>query len=135
MSTRLVQPGDRLPPLVKPPIERAQLERYAAASGDFNPIHVDEAFAQKSGYRSVFAHGMLSMGFFGQLLAHWAGPQTVRRLHVRFKALTWPGDVVTCHGEVVSTEDRDGTRLVELKLWAETQTGTVTLEGSATVAL
>ena len=40
-----VQVGDELPLLVKPPIQRIQLTRYAGASGDFNPIHVDEEFA------------------------------------------------------------------------------------------
>lgn len=131
--SRPVQVGDRLPPLVKPAIERIQLVRYAGASGDFNPIHVDEEFARGAGYRSVFAHGMLSMGFLGQLLSDWAGPAAVRRLQVRFKAITWPGDVITCQGEVVEVTEKDQKQVVELKLWTENQTGTVTVEGSATV--
>src|SRR5439155_6264806 len=97
----MITVGKKIEPLVKTPIERIQLVRYAGASGDFNPIHVDEEFARKAGYKSVFAHGMLSMGFLGQLLSDTFGPTAVRKLAVRFKAITWVGDVVTLHGEVV----------------------------------
>jgi acyl dehydratase len=72
---------------------------------------------------------MLSMAFFGQLLSDWVGPGAVRRLSTRFKAVTLPGDVVTVAGEVISVENATA----ELKLTARTQTGAVTLEGSATV--
>ncbi len=54
--------------LVKEPVERIQLVKYAGASGDFNRIHYDEPFAKAGGFPSVIAHGMLSMGFFGQLV-------------------------------------------------------------------
>ncbi|HTG12669.1 MAG TPA: MaoC/PaaZ C-terminal domain-containing protein, partial [Candidatus Eisenbacteria bacterium] len=52
-----VQPGQEMPPLVKPPIQQIQLTRYAGASGDFNPIHQDDAFARAAGMGGVFAHG------------------------------------------------------------------------------
>ncbi len=127
--------GDRLPELVKPAIERIQLVKYAGASGDWNRIHVEEPFAVEAGYRSVFAHGMLSMAFLGQLLSDWVGPTRVRKIDCRFKAITWPGDVVTCRGEITALRDEGGQRLADVKLWATTQAGTVTVEGSATVAL
>jgi acyl dehydratase len=120
---------------VKGPLERIQFVRYAGASGDFNRIHFEEGFAQAAGYPSVFAQGMLSMAFLGELLAARVGPARVRRMQVRFKAITWPGDTVTCHGEVVALRDEAGERLADVKLWAETKPGTITVEGSATVAL
>jgi acyl dehydratase len=126
--------GDRIE-LVKPAIERIQLVRYAGASGDFNRIHVEEGFAQAAGYPSVFAHGMLSMGFLGQLLSERFGPQSVQRLKVRFKAITWPGDVVHCRGEVTGIRGEPGARVADLKVWAETRPGTITVEGTATVRL
>jgi acyl dehydratase len=127
-----VKAGDRLPPWVSPPVERIQLVRYAGASGDFNRIHVDEEFARASGYPTVFAHGMLSMGLLGQYLARWAGAAAVRRLQVRFKAITWPGDTVTCHGEITAVRADGDAHRVELKVWSETAKG-VTLEGTAEV--
>ena len=67
-----VKPGLALPPLTKPPLTTRQLVQYAGASGDFNRIHYDEPFAKAGGFPTVIAHGMLSMGFFGQLVGDWA---------------------------------------------------------------
>lgn len=131
-SIASVRVGDALPALDKPPITTTQLVQYAGASGDFNRIHYDEPFAKEGGFPSVIAHGMLSMAFFGQLVADWAGgPEHVARLAARFKAVTFPGDRITVGGEVVARDEAAGT--IELKLFAKKQDGTVTLEGAATV--
>jgi acyl dehydratase len=116
--------GDQLGPLVKPPITTKQLVMYAGASGDFNPIHYDKDFAAAGGYKSVIAHGMLSMAFFGQLLSRYR----VKKISTRFKAVTYPGDVVTVSGEVVSVEGNSA----EVKLLAKVGE-TTTLEGAATI--
>ncbi|HWE27205.1 MAG TPA: MaoC/PaaZ C-terminal domain-containing protein [Polyangia bacterium] len=129
-----VHVGDALPPVDKAPITTMQLVQYAGASGDFNRIHYDEPFAKEGGFPSVIAHGMLSMAFFGELVADWAGgPQHVVRLAARFKAVTFPGDRITVGGEVTARDEAAGT--VELGLFARKQDGTVTLEGSATIRL
>lgn len=131
-SIASVHVGDALPALEKPPITTTQLVQYAGASGDFNRIHYDEPFAKEGGFPSVIAHGMLSMAFFGQLVADWAGgPEHVARLAARFKAVTLPGDRITVGGEVVARDE--AARTVELKLFAKKADGTVTLEGAATV--
>jgi len=127
-----IRVGDALPSLEKPPITTTQLVQYAGASGDFNRIHYDEPFARQGGFTTVIAHGMLSMAFFGQLAADWAGgPQAVARLSARFKAVTFPGDRITVAGEVVARDE--AARTVDLKLTATKPDGTITLEGSATV--
>lgn len=54
-------------------LSRASLVRYAGASGDFNPIHWNERFAQSVGLPGVIAHGMLTMGTAVQLVSDWAG--------------------------------------------------------------
>jgi acyl dehydratase len=128
-----VKVGDALPRLQKPPITTRQLVMYAGASGDFNPIHYDEPFAKAGGFPSVIAHGMLSMGFFGELVARWAGATRVRRLSARFKAVTYPGDVITVDGAVSAIDAQ--ARTAELRLTATNQKGAVTLEGAATVEL
>ncbi|MFN7954477.1 MAG: MaoC family dehydratase [bacterium] len=126
--------GDELPPLTKGPIERIQLVKYAGASGDFNPIHVDEPFAKSAGYPSVFAHGMLSMGFLGELLTSWADPRQLRDLGVRFTALTWPGDTIRARARVARKYQEAGERRIELEVWTENQDGKHTLDGSAVIA-
>jgi len=75
---------------------REQIAAYAAASGDSNPIHLDDEFARSVGLPGVIAHGMLQMG----LLARVAGePGRLRRLSCRFAGIVRPGDTVTFRGE------------------------------------
>ena len=130
-----VKVGDELPPLVKGPIQQIQLTRYAGASGDFNPIHQDDEFAKAAGMGGVFAHGMLSMGFVGQLVTDWAGPAHVRKLGVRFAAIVRLKDVITCRGRVLGKSSKDDVNLVDLEVWAENQKGEKVVTGKATVAL
>jgi acyl dehydratase len=69
-----------------------QIARYADASGDRNPIHLDDDFARTIGLPGVIAHGMLQMG----LLARAVGdPARLRRLSCRFAGMVRPGDTVT----------------------------------------
>ncbi len=131
-----VNEGDQLPSLVKGPIERIQLVKYAGASGDFNPIHVDEEYARSAGMKSVFAHGMLSMGFMGQLITDWLGEEgELLRFKVRFKAIVWPGDVITNTGTIVKKYEDNGKGLVDIELSGKNQDGQVTVTGSATASL
>ncbi|RKT57812.1 MaoC family dehydratase [Saccharothrix australiensis] len=79
-----VSVGDELPPLTIR-ITRADLVRYAGASGDFNPIHWSERFATGVGLPGVIAHGMLTMGLAGRIVTEWAGdPGAVVEYGVRF---------------------------------------------------
>jgi acyl dehydratase len=71
------------------------------ASGDHNPIHLDDEFARKVGLPGVIAHGMLQMGLMANLAVQAAGgdPRGVRRLGCRFAAMVLPGDQATFSGE------------------------------------
>jgi len=129
MGFELNQP---LKPLAKPPITREQLREYAVASGDSNPIHLDDKFAQEAGFPSVIAHGMLSMAFMGDCV-NFNFPPTqydIKTLSCRFKKVTFPGDIITAHGKVKSIHS-DGS--LTLVLWTENQAGEHTLEGEAVI--
>ena len=66
-------------------ISRQDLVKYAGASGDFNPIHWNEAFATGVGLPGVIAHGMFTMGAAVQLVTDWAGaPAAVVDYQTRF---------------------------------------------------
>ena len=72
-----------------------QIAAYAEASGDHNPIHLDEEFARSVGLPGIIAHGMLQMGFMATVAAQAAGgPDTLRRLYCRFAGMVVPGDTV-----------------------------------------
>jgi acyl dehydratase len=134
-----VEVGSEMPPLVKGPIEQIQLTRYAGASGDFNPIHQDAAFARAAGMGDVFGHGMLSMGFVAQSVTDWLGVGTTQKVGVRFAGLVRLGDVITCRGKVVAKrpakEPGRGPGQVDLELWAENQKGEKVVTGRATANL
>ncbi len=76
--------GAELPEQVFP-VTRADLVRYAGASGDFNPIHWNERVATEVGLPGVIAHGMFTMALAGRVVTRWAGdPGALVEYHVRF---------------------------------------------------
>jgi len=130
-----VRVGDELPAVAKAPIDRVQLSRYAGASGDFNPVHVDEVYARSIGMPSVYAPGMLVMGFLGQLLSDWARGAQLRRYSVKFIKMVWPGDTVVCKGRVTDRFGENGRYFAEIDLWAENQKGELVMKGQAQVQM
>jgi len=127
--------GDKLPALKKPPITRTTLALFCGASGDHNPIHVDLDFARASGMDDVFAHGMLSMAYLGQLLSNWVPQKALRSYGVRFASITHVKDEITCTGEVVEKFQEAGENRARLQMQAADQNGDVKLSGQAVVAL
>jgi acyl dehydratase len=106
-----MQVGDRFPARTFQ-VTRADLVRYAGASGDFNPIHWNERFAREVGLPGVIAHGMLTMALAAEAVAGWIGdPAAVVDYGVRFtKPVPVPDDErgaeVTVNGVVREiTED------------------------------
>jgi len=130
-----VRVGDELQPLLKPALDRVAIARYAAASDDFNPNHVDEDYARRSGFPGVFAHGSMAMGFLGQLCSEWVRAGQVKRLSARFVKIIWPGDQLTCRGRVVEKRREGGEYYVDLELWVENQKGELVVKGNATTRL
>ncbi|WNZ59376.1 MaoC family dehydratase [Myxococcus sp. MxC21-1] len=130
-----IRVGDELPALAKAPVDRVQLSRYAGASGDFNPVHVDELYAKSVGMPSVYAPGMLVMGMLGQLISDWARGGQMRRYNVRFIKMVWPGDTVVCKGRVSDRHGSGGRYFVEIDLWAENQKGELLMKGSSQIQL
>jgi acyl dehydratase len=120
------------PPLVVGPLSRTDLVRYQGASGDFNPIHHDEPFAHAAGLPAPLSLGMLQAGLLATWATDWLGAAGVRRFRVRFAERVFPGDTVTCSGEVVRQYTVDGESLVDLELCCSRQDGTVAVRGWAT---
>jgi len=79
---------------------REQIAEYAEASGDHNPIHLDDDFAKTVGLPGVIAHGLLQMGLMATVAAEAAGgPDRLKRLYCRFSGMVVPGDTVTFTAE------------------------------------
>jgi acyl dehydratase len=130
-----VQVGDEIPKLVKSPITHLQLVRYAGASGDFNPLHTDPKVGEKIGTGGIIAHGMLIMGFVGQLLSDYVGPAALRKFGVRFKGMTHLDDVITCTGTISEKYETDGEAFIAGKVQSADQNGDVKVAGTFTAVL
>lgn len=128
-----VRVGDEIPAVAKAPIDCVQLARYAGATGDFNPINVDEAFARSLGMPSVIAPSSLGLNFLGQLVTDWARGAHVKRMATKFIRTLWPGDTLVCKGRVTDRFGQDGRYFVELDVWAENQKGELAIRGSVTL--
>lgn len=129
--------GDALPERKFGPLTRTDFVRYQGASGDFNPIHHDEHFAQAAGFPTVFSVGMLQAGYLATYVTDVFGPPNIRRFKVQFREQVWPDDVLTCTGKVTSVKPAEASneRLAELELRMTTQRGATAIAGLATVAI
>jgi len=130
-----VQIGDTIPKLVKSPISHLQLVRYAGASGDFNPLHTDPKIGELVGIGGIIGHGMLIMGFVGQMLSDYVGPTALRKFDVRFKGMTRLDDIITCTGTITEKYEVDGEARIVGRVHATDQNDEVKVAGRFVAAL
>jgi acyl dehydratase len=106
-----METGDRLPDLTVTP-DRYLTVRYAGASGDFNPIHIDEDFARSVGLPGRILHGLWSMAQVARAQTEAAGgPERLRRLSVQFRGMGLPEQEIVVTSKV--REVRDGVAVVD----------------------
>ena len=133
-SYEQVSIGDELPPLEKTPT-REQLVKYAAGSGDFNPLHFDPEFPQAREIGDNIVHGRMKYAAMGQLVSDWLGHAgRVHSLSAQYRGMDLRGASFTCRGRIAGKREEGGVRLVELEVWTEDAAGKRTTTGMATVA-
>jgi acyl dehydratase len=97
--------GDELPELKVTP-DRYLTVRYAGASGDFNPIHIDDDFARQVGLPGKILHGLWTMAQVARAQTEAAGgPDALKRLSVSFRGMGVPERELTVRGTVAKVED------------------------------
>jgi acyl dehydratase len=100
-----MQAGDQLPELKVTP-DRYLTVRYAGASGDFNPIHIDDDFATQVGLPGKILHGLWTMAQVARAQTEAAGgPHTLRRLDVQFRGVGLPEREITVTSTVQDVAD------------------------------
>ena len=100
-----MQPGDQLPELRVTPDKHLTV-RYAGASGDFNPIHIDEEFARSVGLPGRILHGLWTMAQVARAQTEAAGgPERLRRLSVQFRGMGVPEREVVVRSTVAEVAD------------------------------
>jgi 3-hydroxybutyryl-CoA dehydratase len=97
--------GDPIPSLSVTP-DRYLTNRYAGASGDFNPIHIDEEFARSVGLPGRILHGLWTMAQVARAQTEAAGgPERLKRLSVQFRGMGMPEQEIVVSGTVRQAED------------------------------
>ena len=103
-----IQIGDAIPE-TRHRVTQEQINRYAEASGDRNPLHIDPAFAKETLFGRTIAHGLLSLSFLSQAMTawNWKGWAFGGELDVAFLGPVYPGDEVIVRGTVAAIEIGD----------------------------
>src|ERR1700761_5781963 len=112
-----LKPGDAIPELRVTP-DKYLTNRYAGASGDFNPIHIDPDFAKSVGLPSNILHGLYGMGLVAKTAAQGlAGgdPRALKKLSVQFRGMGFPEQEIVVTGTVKEVEGERVTVDLEAK--------------------
>ncbi|MEW5914004.1 MAG: MaoC/PaaZ C-terminal domain-containing protein [Thermodesulfobacteriota bacterium] len=130
-----IKAGDELPELRKTP-DLTQLVKYAAGSGDFNPLHYDPDSAPAKKIGRIIVHGRFKYASMGQLVAQWLGHRgRIKKLSCQYRGMDFPGEEMVCRGVVASTRQEDNQKLVEIDLWVQNSHGQKTSVGKALVSV
>jgi 3-hydroxybutyryl-CoA dehydratase len=131
-----IQEGKALGPVVKH-ITQEKINLYAEASGDFNPIHVDESFAAKTPLGGTIAHGMLNLAYVSEMMTSAFGKDWLSggKLRAKFKESARPGDTLTITGKVLCIEQKSDVSYANCSFEVRNQKDETIVTGEATVKL
>jgi 3-hydroxybutyryl-CoA dehydratase len=131
-----LQIGLNLPEIQKN-ITQEEINLYAKASHDYNPIHINEEFARKTPAGGTIAHGMLILAYVSQMMTDAFGKNwlTGGRFNIRFKAPARPGDVITIQGKIKNIQDEKELKTVSCDVLCANQKGETVITGEAIVRM
>lgn len=131
-----VREGEPLPAITKS-VTQDRIERYAEASGDFNPIHIDPEFAAGSHFGGTVAHGMMIAAYISEMMTVSFGTDWLRsgRLKLRFRAPVLPEDTVTTFGAVKRVRETEEGAEVSCSVGVKMGSGESAIIGDAMVTV
>ncbi len=141
-----VEVDDEVTPLSKV-ATRAMMVKWAGASGDFNPLHYDDSFAESMGVGKPIVHGALKRQWLVQMLTTWIGDEGfLKKFSCSYRAMDWPrlmkstlepheGETWWCKGKVTKKYVEDDEHYVDCDIRIENGKGEVTTPGKTTVIL
>jgi 3-hydroxybutyryl-CoA dehydratase len=129
-----IQEGKALNSVVKH-IAQENINLYAEASGDFNPIHIDESFAGRTPLGGTIAHGMLSLAYVSEMMTSAFGQNWLSegKLRAKFKEPARPGDTLTIEGKINCIEQKDDVSYANCTFECRNQKGDMIVTGEAIV--
>jgi len=108
--------GHEIPEVIIEPLQQQDLIKYAKASGDYNPIHLDKNFANNIGLDNVIVHGMLIMAHLGKSIANSMTIPYLKHFSVQFSSITNLGEKLICSGQVIKIEKEKEKKIISLNL-------------------
>ena len=108
--------GYEIPEVIIEPLQQQDLIKYAKASGDYNPIHLDKNFANNIGLDNVIVHGMLIMAHLGKSIANSMTISYLKHFSVQFSSITTLGEKLICSGQVIKIEKYKEKKIISLNL-------------------
>ena len=108
--------GHEIPEVIIEPLQQQDLIKYAKASGDYNPIHLDKNFANNIGLDNVIVHGMLIMAHLGKSIANSMTTSYLKHFSVQFSSITTLGEKLICSGQVIKIEKEKEKKIISLNL-------------------
>ena len=132
----MTQKGDPLPTIEKV-VTQDQIEKYARASGDFNPIHVDHEFAASTQFGGTIAHGMMVAATISEMMVAAFGrnwPES-GSMKIRFRSPVKPGQRITTQGSVRRVDEAEGISRISCTVSVVKDDGETAIAGQAEVRL
>ena len=132
----MTQKGDPLPTIEKV-VTQDQIEKYARASGDFNPIHIDHEFAASTQFGGTIAHGMMVAATVSEMMAAAFGrdwPES-GSMKIRFRSPVKPGQCITTSGSVRRVDVSGDVSRVSCSVTVVKDDGETAITGQAEVRI
>ena len=128
--------GWELPALTKL-VTQPNINLYAEASRDFNPVHINEEFASKPPLGGTIAHGMLILAYISEMMTNIFGQGWLNggKLDVRFKAAARPGDTIKVSGKITRLEKGEGQTTITCSVLCSNEKGEAVITGEAILAV
>ena len=122
-------------PEIKKLVTQPNINLYAEASQDFNPIHIDEDFAKKTPLGGTIAHGMLILAYVSEMMSIAFGRSWLAggKLNVRFKTPARPGDTITVSGKICKLDKGGEQTFINCDVLCSNQKGETIITGVAKV--
>ncbi|MBI1944418.1 MAG: hypothetical protein HYS27_01910 [Deltaproteobacteria bacterium] len=130
-----IEKGEQVAPITKPAVTRVQIAKFAGASQDWSPLHLDDDFAKGAGYGGVFAHGAIALSFATEAVSRWLENGRILAVTGKFRKLVWPGDILRMTGMVADRYESNGEARVDVDVWAENQNHDSVMQGTVTCVL
>ncbi|MBI4180773.1 MAG: MaoC family dehydratase [Chloroflexi bacterium] len=124
-------------PRLKKAVTQQNINLYAQASRDFNPIHIDQDFAQKTSLGGTIAHGMLILAYISQMMTTAFGQSWLSggKLNVRFRAPARPGDTIAVSGKIRQVTKSEDHTLISCEVLCANQNGESVITGETQVTV